>query len=155
MGKQKHGNTSHGHKVGGKQSPTYTSWRCMKTRCDDPKSTNYENYGGRGITYCERWEDFENFLSDMGVRPADKTLDRIDNDKGYYKENCRWSTQYEQDCNKRTSKLKPQYIPIIFALYGVGFTQDRIGKIFGVGRRHVSKILNGLRHASSRLNSTQ
>lgn len=86
----------HGHKRGRKVSPTYHTWQGMKARCRNPNHKNYHTYGGRGITYTPRWEKFENFLEDMGERPEGMTLDRIDNDKGYYKENCRWVNQQTQ-----------------------------------------------------------
>ncbi len=73
----------------------------MKQRCLNPKSTSFKNYGGRGITVCDRWLKFENFLSDMGERPAGKTLDRKEVDKNYEPSNCKWSTEAEQDVHRR------------------------------------------------------
>jgi hypothetical protein len=101
MSKKTHG---HRHPMTG----TYRSWANMKTRCDNPSATYYADYGGRGIAYCDRWKHFENFLEDMDVRPVDKTLDRIDTDKGYYKDNCRWATPREQACN-RTNTISFTY----------------------------------------------
>jgi hypothetical protein len=97
----KHGH-SHSERYDG-ESPTYKSWVSMKQRCNNPKNPGYKNYGGRGITVCERWLKFENFLEDMGERPHRLSLDRIDNNKGYYKENCRWATRNEQNRNQRSN----------------------------------------------------
>ena len=85
-------------------SPTYITWKSMKQRCLNPNSTSFPYYGGRGITICDRWDDFLNFYEDMGERPEGMSLDRIDSDKGYYKENCKWSTIEEQNRNRRYCK---------------------------------------------------
>ncbi len=92
---------AHGHGRRNQQSPTYQSWYSMKQRCLNPKHGRYKDWGGRGIKVCGRWLNFENFLSDMGVRPAGKTIDRIDNDGDYGLDNCKWSTSKEQSNNRR------------------------------------------------------
>ena len=76
----------------------------MILRCTYPKNDNFMNYGGRGITVCERWRKFENFFADMGFPPEGTTLDRIDGNKGYDKSNCRWATSFEQNSNRRDNK---------------------------------------------------
>ncbi|MGH2941084.1 MAG: hypothetical protein ACRDPE_23540 [Solirubrobacterales bacterium] len=97
----------HGHAVRGKTTRTYRSWESMKRRCLNPNANTFQNYGGRGITIDQRWIDsFEVFLREMGERPEGMTLDRIDNDKGYSKENCCWSTPQQQMTNTRRSKGK-------------------------------------------------
>jgi hypothetical protein len=93
--------TMHGHKKRGKITGTYISWRRMIQRCTNPNDKDYHYYGGRGITVYKRWLRFENFLKDMGERPEGYTIDRINNNKGYYKLNCRWATRSEQQKNKR------------------------------------------------------
>jgi len=85
-------------------TPTYNSWNTMLARCRNPNHTFFHRYGGRGITVCQRWYVFENFFADMGERPAGTTLDRIDNDRGYEPDNCRWSTNKEQFSNRCTSR---------------------------------------------------
>lgn len=92
---------THGHSVNYSDSPTYTSWRGMRGRCLNPHASNYDRYGGRGITVCDSWNKFENFLADMGERPKGTTLDRIDNNKRYEPSNCRWAEISEQNSNQR------------------------------------------------------
>lgn len=84
-------------------SQTFKIWGGILSRCNNPKVKIYPRYGGRGISVCERWEKFENFLADMGERPADLQLDRIDNDGNYEPSNCRWVTS-KQNCNNRNIK---------------------------------------------------
>ena len=85
-------------------SRTYTSWHAMRNRCNNPVAANYALYGGRGIAICPEWDSFEQFWADMGTRPAGKSIDRIDNEAGYSKDNCRWATASEQQQNKRHFK---------------------------------------------------
>lgn len=85
-------------------SRTYSSWCSMRNRCLNPKTPSFKQYGGRGITICKRWNKFENFLEDMGERPENCTLDKIDNNKGYLKSNCRWVTRTEQSRNRDYAK---------------------------------------------------
>lgn len=98
---------THGHArpSQGGRSHTYRAWECMKSRCTNAESDQYANYGGRGITLCERWLNFANFLADMGERPAGKTLDRRDNSGNYTPANCRWATPTEQARNRRSTRI--------------------------------------------------
>lgn len=97
----------HGHARGCKKaSPTYSSWVACIERCRNPNVRCYSRYGGRGIKVCDRWTNsFENFLEDMGHRPFGHTLDRINNDGPYCKENCKWSTPKEQGNNRENSPI--------------------------------------------------
>jgi hypothetical protein len=96
---------THGHTAGGAVSPTYNSWRAMIGRCRRPTDAAYHWYGGRDITVCDRWLSFENFLQDMGVRPAGMTLDRTDSDGNYQPDNCRWATAAQQTANRRKEEI--------------------------------------------------
>ena len=81
---------------------TYRCWQDMKQRCLNPNAQAYKGYGARGITVCDSWKkSFANFLADMGEAPDGMSLDRIDNDKGYMPENCRWASQQQQNRNHR------------------------------------------------------
>lgn len=99
--KKTHGHTSDSGKV---LSKTYVTWLAMKQRCLNEKHTAYSRYGGRGIKICNRWKNsFVNFLEDMGERPKNKTLDRINTNGNYNPKNCKWSTPKEQSRNMRNN----------------------------------------------------
>lgn len=85
-------------------SPTYMTWGTMIQRCTNPKNPKYRIYGARNIHVCERWLKFENFLSDMGIKPIGTTIGRIDNNGNYEPANCRWETIAQQSVNKRTNR---------------------------------------------------
>lgn len=98
-GKWKHG---HCKTVNGlTDSPTYMTWAAMKNRCTRQSHTAFERYGAKGVSVCSEWlNSFDTFLKDMGERPSGHTLDRIDNNQGYSKDNCRWATSRQQYENK-------------------------------------------------------
>ena len=86
------------------QTPEYGAWHRMVQRCSDSKVPEYYRYGGRGITVCPEWRDFERFLTDMGRRPfPGATLERVNNDLGYCPDNCRWDTRKAQSRNQVTN----------------------------------------------------
>lgn len=100
-------NIKHGHTKGGKLSKIYMTWARMIQRCTNPNNEYYNNYGGRGIIVCKRWFKFPNFLKDMREPPTkNHSIDRINNNKNYYKSNCRWATPRQQARNKQNNHLE-------------------------------------------------
>jgi hypothetical protein len=99
--------TVHGHsrKRGERTgTTTYYIWAAMLQRCTNPRNKDWKLYGGRGITVCERWLSFSNFLADMGEKPDGLSVDRINVDGNYEPDNCRWATAHEQAHNKRVPR---------------------------------------------------
>jgi hypothetical protein len=121
-------------KHGMSESSEYRIWYGILGRCEDPENIAYPNYGARGITVCERWHTFENFLADMGRRPTGLSVDRINNELGYSPGNCRWATRSEQQRNTRRN------------VYIKAFGQSRIAPdwadYFGVDRHRLSSLLS-------------
>lgn len=116
-----HGQSS----ANGKRTPTYSSWQNMIARCTQPSNPAYEHYKKRGITVCERWLSFENFLADMGERPAGMTIDRFPNNDGNYEpNNCRWATKREQANNRSTN--------VTFDYHGKTYTLAELAREAGV-----------------------
>lgn len=94
-------NTKHGFKRRDSAHELYGIWAVMRGRCNNPENKSYKHYGGRGISVCERWNDFKMFAKDMGDRPEGLSIDRINNDGDYEPSNCKWSTAVEQANNRR------------------------------------------------------
>lgn len=96
---------THGDSCRKRWADEYRIWLGMTQRCIQPKRKDYPKYGGSGITICERWMKYENFLEDMGRRPSkDHSLERIDNSLGYFPENCKWATRFEQTRNRSSNR---------------------------------------------------
>ena len=108
----------------------------MLGRCKNKEHQSYKNYGGRGITVCHRWNDFRNFLADMGEHSNGLSIDRIDNNKGYSKENCRWATKKEQANNCRRNKR--------IVIHGFVFSSSSWAEIMGINKQTLhNRIKNG------------
>jgi hypothetical protein len=119
------------------RTPTYLAWNNMRRRCQDPENPNYRSYGARGISVCDRWQIFENFLADMGERPArGLELDRIDNDGNYEPGNCRWATRMQQAENKTTNRR--------LTIDGETKTVSEWGRLTGLGLKRISARINKL-----------
>jgi len=132
---------SHGYARKNKKNKTYTTWISMRQRCNNPKSEAYKYYGGRGISICERWNNFENFLKDMGERPENLTLERENNDGNYEPGNCKWATHEMQSRNNRWVKLNTLKVQVIKKLLAESsLTQKAIANIFSVTETHIGYI---------------
>lgn len=136
----------HGHarRINGvKASPTYVSWIAMRKRCNDESRDIEMKYACRGISYDPAWESFERFLSDMGERSNGKTLDRIDNEKGYFADNCQWSTPQQQARNRRNSKLDFYAAVEVAVLRLRGASCRTIAETYGISESLPREIVKG------------
>lgn len=118
-----------GYKHGGSGTKTYKVWSAMIQRTRNPNAGQYSDYGGRGIAVCDDWHSFAGFRRDMGDAPKGMTLDRIDNDKGYSKDNCRWASREQQSANRRvTVRIRHE---------GADVTITELARILNVTKRSV------------------
>ena len=124
-----------------KDKSTYSIWKQMKARCYSPYSTSYNRYGARGVTVCQEWLDsYDAFVRDMGNRPQGLQIDRIDNEKGYCKENCRWVTPAENSRNRRDTKLTHEKVSEIRRSV---MSVAELAKRYDVGIDTINKVRKG------------
>lgn len=156
--------TTHGHSG----TSTYNSWCSMIQRCNDPLNAAYHHYGGRGITVCQGWMLVSNFIRDMGERPQGRSIDRIDNNKGYWcgkceecvqfgrSLNCRWATQAEQMSNTRRTHLltfQGQTMSVTQWAKEIGITRDALYSRLSKGWP-IEKVLSRVPNKSAPSNPT-
>ena len=133
--------SSASHKTHGmSNSPTWNSWSGMHKRCNGVHTIARKRYYERGIKVCKRWNEFKNFLKDMGERPKGKTLDRIHNDRDYKPSNCKWSTVLEQNRNHSKVKLSIELANEIRIKIGEGVIQRKIADEYGVSPQTITDI---------------
>ena len=137
------GNYRHGHARHGQESPTWVSWQSMLSRCRYPHRDTEAKHARRGITVCDRWRSFDDFLADMGERPAGMTLDRIDNSRGYEPGNCRWATPREQARNTRRNRLSLETATEVAVARLRGETCASIAKRYGISESLPREIVKG------------
>jgi hypothetical protein len=125
-------------------SATYRSWQMMKNRCLNPNADDYARYGGRGITVCRRWMQYDNFVADMGARPTGLTLERKNSNGNYHKQNCRWATRAEQSRNRNYCRLTHTQAERMRSLYTQGCTQAELARRFQCSQALASRVVRGL-----------
>lgn len=123
---------------------TYQSWLAMHKRCEDPSHDAFAYYGGRGISVCARWASFAAFVADMGLRVSnDLQIDRLDNDCGYARENCRWASRTDQIRNRRSTKLVFGNVQEIIGRFEHGESKSSIARRFKVTSTYVGQLVKG------------
>ncbi|NYD84340.1 hypothetical protein HD884_004453 [Ochrobactrum intermedium] len=133
----------HGHASPYTRTPTYRSWEAMVRRVSNPQVANWAEYGGRGITVCDRWRQFDNFLEDMGERPVGTSLDRIDPNGNYVPDNCRWASASVQSRNTRTNKITYSDAETIRLAVSNGSSQKSQCEMYKLSPGTVSAIVSG------------
>lgn len=140
--------TKHGHNRKGHRTPEYRAWAAARNRCNNPKNDAYEDYGGRGIYMCERWNNFAAFLEDMGPRPSSQhTLERVKNDYGYCKDNCVWATRKEQANNRRGLTLTFQGVTKTRPQWAASLGMSLPGLIYRLSTHSLEEALTTPKHA--------
>lgn len=119
---------------GASHTSEYKAWFGMLQRCSNPRNEKWHRYGGRGISVCDRWKEYENFLADMGPRPPGMTIDRENNNGNYEPGNCRWATQKTQGNNRGNNR--------IFCIDGVDMTLSEASRKFGISKVTVRSRLS-------------
>lgn len=142
--------TKHGYLVGRQTTKTYSAWRDMRHRCRNPNHRQFKYWGGKGVTVCERWDDFINFLDDMGEAPPNTELDRIDSNLGYEPGNCIWATKPEASAHQthrggRTGRPGPRKLTPdqVRAIRADARSQQTIADELGVSQVLISLIKRG------------
>lgn len=121
-------------------SQEYDIWKGIMRRCYDRRQVHYADYGGRGIAVCERWHDVVNFVADMGPRPQNTSIERIDNNRGYEPGNCRWATRTEQARNTRAN--------VCTEIDGRRMCLAEVAELSGISRAQITRRFRaGLRGA--------
>ncbi len=135
-------NTKHGHSPVKGCTSTYRSWAGMVQRCTNPRNLSWPDYGGRGVQVCPRWvASFDNFLADMGEKPSNTSIDRIDNNGNYEPGNCRWATVKEQARNKRRTLLTERKAEELRSLFSSGFSVRYLAAWYGVSWALVNAVI--------------